>query len=349
MDKERCLSGRATFTAVVKAAKEQGIRIVAIDSEASYRIGVTNTVRDLNDDRRLKKRCEAMNMAMLERYKQYKDGGKYVVFVGSAHVSTCERVPGVSDLLGCPNMVISDLKKDESQEIIEQNIQYKYGTVNKAIHFDILYHRDPKTKIVADLAAVSVDELLETPKINEEMEVELLNTPENDISAVAQGEAVVTEVESSKQKAAKERIYIRIETIYNEILVPINKKIGQIEQHKWSEAYTAATILLAALKAALDAYQKNLLNPSGINKNTPTQIFIGECTDAINAALPVLEKDLGLGDYLKNLLKSIYNAVALIFSDSKSSFFKIEESQSAKAVKEMEAALDKSMDNMLTL
>ena len=143
LDKERNLSGSATFTAVVQAAKNHQIRIVAIDSEAVYSIGVTHSLGDLGNTQATKERYSAMNMAMLDRYKEFNDGGKYIAFIGSGHVSTCLDVPGVSELLGSPNIVVNDL--DESiEEHNEQDILF--GKEPQVIRFDMLYHRHQGTK-----------------------------------------------------------------------------------------------------------------------------------------------------------------------------------------------------------
>lgn len=143
LDKERNLSGSATFTAVVQAAKKQQIRIVAIDSEAVYSIGVTNSLGDLGNTQATKERYSAMNMAMLERYKEFNDGGKYIAFIGSGHVSTILDVPGVSELLGAPNIVVHDLEEG-IEEHIEQDILF--GKEPQVIRFDLLYHRHQGTK-----------------------------------------------------------------------------------------------------------------------------------------------------------------------------------------------------------
>lgn len=143
LDKERNLSGSTTFTAVVQAAKKHQIRIVAIDSEATYSIGVTDSLGDLGNTQATKERYSAMNMAMLDRYKEFNDGGKYIAFIGSGHVSTCLDVPGVSELLGSPNIVVNDL--DESiEEHIEQDILLEIKP--QVIRFDMLYHRHQGTK-----------------------------------------------------------------------------------------------------------------------------------------------------------------------------------------------------------
>lgn len=142
-DERRGLNDTATFTGIVKAAKQNGIRIVAIDSEASYQI-VGSNIGDRQSLRIEKDRYSAMNISMLERVREHSDGGKYVAFVGSGHVANCLGVSGVSDLLGCPNIVIHDFENGYVKESFEKNAMY--GTGEKSVNFDIWYHRAPGAK-----------------------------------------------------------------------------------------------------------------------------------------------------------------------------------------------------------
>lgn len=136
-------SNTATFIGIVEYAKKNGIRIVAIDSEASYQI-VGRTLSDWQDDKITQDRCRAMNMSVLEHVKKNNDGGKFVVFVGSAHVATYLGVPGVSDLLGCPNIVVHDFGTNHNEESFKKNAIH--GTKEKTVQFDILYHRSSGAK-----------------------------------------------------------------------------------------------------------------------------------------------------------------------------------------------------------
>jgi hypothetical protein len=136
LDKERQLSGTASFTAVVESAKQHQIRIIAIDSEAIYGLGVANSLAGLNPSRTIE-RYAAMNMSMFEQFCNVP--GKFIAFVGSAHVATCEGVPGISELVGCPHIVVQDLV--EGREFIEENIFYEHK-----IWFEKLYHRHPVSK-----------------------------------------------------------------------------------------------------------------------------------------------------------------------------------------------------------
>jgi len=148
MDAERKLTGSATYLELVKTAKKNGIRIVAFDSEATYRLGMCNNSGDLvNQVELIKVRCKVMNTAMVESFnKNYKKDEKFVVFVGSAHAVTYEGVQGVSELLGCPNMIIHDYNKNKKQEKIEKQSLFSDDDGHK-FQYDILYHRNPAAKI----------------------------------------------------------------------------------------------------------------------------------------------------------------------------------------------------------
>ena len=118
LDQEHDLSGSASFTAVVEAAKRHHIQIIAIDTEATYRLGISDSMKALFDYSSQQQRFRAMNMAMIEKYQTYDQGTNYIAFVGSAHVATYLQTPGISDLLGCPHIAIYD-QNDVKKEHIE--------------------------------------------------------------------------------------------------------------------------------------------------------------------------------------------------------------------------------------
>jgi len=144
LDGERQLKDTgAGFKQVVEAAKEKGIqRIIAIDSEATYATGVINSISDLcNENASLVERCKVMNMAMFDRFKEYNDQGKYIVFVGNAHASKCNSVPGISNLLGCPSIYV----KDDITHNVEQNTTCNFDGLD--IHFNAVVSRIPRRQV----------------------------------------------------------------------------------------------------------------------------------------------------------------------------------------------------------
>lgn len=65
--------------------------------------------------------------------------------------------------------------------------------------------------------------------------------------------------------------------------------------------------LSSKLSTIINTYLSNIDKPEKLNE-AKTE-FIKDCTSAINDAKPKLEKQLGWGDYLSNLLKSLVNTV----------------------------------------
>lgn len=85
---------------VIRTAKQHGIRIVGVESEASSWLEPLRSVKN---------RMTGMNYSAKQIIEKEKGEGKYVVLVGNAHASTHENVPGLSELIGVPNLLI--LKK----------------------------------------------------------------------------------------------------------------------------------------------------------------------------------------------------------------------------------------------
>jgi uncharacterized iron-regulated protein len=115
-------SGRAknntsyNFTELVIQAKKHGIRIIPIDTMASYSIGggVVESAQDMRD------RALMMNYVAAKRIQEYQkepDSGKYVVFCGSMHINAANsKVPGLTEITGMPTIVVEDLSLDKPQK-----------------------------------------------------------------------------------------------------------------------------------------------------------------------------------------------------------------------------------------
>lgn len=73
--------------------------------------------------------------------------------------------------------------------------------------------------------------------------------------------------------------------------------------------------LLTKLTEARNTYEQNMENSdSKFAYHQFKQIFDNSCKQAITEAKPILEKDLGWGDYLNNLLKSLTNTAIWVIS-----------------------------------
>lgn len=128
------------------------------------------------------------------------------------------------------------------------------------------------------------------------------------------------------------------------ILTELKRKIERVEQHVYPKAHQTALELLEKLDDARNDYARGLENPFPNAKALKTTL-LQTCQLAINDAKPVLEKDLGWGDYLSNLLKSFANIFIGVFSNQRNSFYAIKRSDSAIAVETTEYELDQERQN----
>lgn len=114
------------YVKVVQAAKEAKIRVVAIDTTVSYLAGTDDkkgVKQDLN-------RYRAMNYVAAKIITQEKGRGKFVALMGSAHVATVGGQMGVSEVLGCPSVVIENRKKQPSLQVNVKNLHEKIAHVS---------------------------------------------------------------------------------------------------------------------------------------------------------------------------------------------------------------------------
>lgn len=87
------------YKALVKAAINAGIRVVAIDTEASYNAGLS-IIGSSGPDR-----AAAMNYQAQKIINSEGNEGKFVALIGNTHVSHYDNVPGLSEILNCPNIL----------------------------------------------------------------------------------------------------------------------------------------------------------------------------------------------------------------------------------------------------
>lgn len=155
-------------------------------------------------------------------------------------------------------------------------------------------------------------------------------------------------IEDTVQKAERDRaakeaaqqktegsIHLKMVEI-EKVLVELKGKIGGIDQHKWPKAYDKATFLLVQLESARISYESNLRDSKIMPK--AEKLFKIACTKVITDAMPILEKDLGWGDFLLNALKTLCSNIITL--GNRSDFFPRVQSQSAQAVKDAGQKLD---------
>ena len=98
------------FLTVVEAARQAGIKIVAIDSTTSYQqAGITE-----NDTGTT--RNEMMNYfaeKVIRHYQSLPDSGKWVALVGNSHMNTFQNVYGLAELTGTLGLRITDGVEDK--------------------------------------------------------------------------------------------------------------------------------------------------------------------------------------------------------------------------------------------
>jgi hypothetical protein len=125
------------------------------------------------------------------------------------------------------------------------------------------------------------------------------------------------EQDEAEQKRREEVLHQqKIEGILSRIdliLTALQGKIGTVNRHHFKSAVTTANELLTGLHNARDEYS-TALHPIDSDMNQASEQFNQSCAQIIKNAQPVLERDLAWGDYLRNLLKALANAVIWLFT-----------------------------------
>jgi hypothetical protein len=136
----------------------------------------------------------------------------------------------------------------------------------------------------------------------------------------------------NNETAIKEKIINEKLKKIGTILTNLSLKISESKVLETSEAKGKAIILINDLSHARDKFQKNL--NIGKNEKTAGEQFIIECNSAIQAALPELEKDITLANYLKNIAIWLLNIVitGINKAGGNLSFFSPVQSQSSIVV-----------------
>ncbi len=113
-------------------------------------------------------------------------------------------------------------------------------------------------------------------------------------------------------------------------LTTFRNKIGRIDQHRFPKALQEATSLLSELEKTKETYFKDM------DALDAKQNFINNCRSLINQSKEGLERDLGWGEYLMNLLKALVNALIQVVSFGQAKpFFTPARSKSLVAVEEV--------------
>ncbi|KTD57276.1 Dot/Icm T4SS effector Wip [Legionella shakespearei] len=145
---------------------------------------------------------------------------------------------------------------------------------------------------------------------------------------------VANEIAEAKLHARHQVILNKIDAIFAEL----QNRIGKENQHNNTEALDKAGKLITALQKARDKYEEQLKN--GIPYLKAGFQFKRKCEHAIEDVRTVLERDLGWGDFLTNLLKTLMNVVIQVFTSNPNALFTANRSKAAVALDQMEVDLN---------
>lgn len=120
------------FTKVVEAAQKAGIKTVAIDCEVSY--GLHKSGLGETEDS-LKNRLQGMNYLAHMKIIHRENPAKWVAFVGSSHVNTCESVPGIAELTGAVGVIVDEAIENSPISSTRLNVKEYAG---HEVNFDVL-------------------------------------------------------------------------------------------------------------------------------------------------------------------------------------------------------------------
>jgi len=114
------LNSQYNFTTLVESAKDAGLEVVALDTAKTYATSLDNSENT---------RTKVMNYYAAEKIRLHQPEGKWIAFVGSAHATTYEGVPGLAELHGVRSLVIDD-DGIKSKPSIEINVKGYRGKIN---------------------------------------------------------------------------------------------------------------------------------------------------------------------------------------------------------------------------
>lgn len=107
------------FAELVKAAKDGGLNIIPLDTAETY------ATSGSTDNTRIK----VMNHYAAEKIRLSKPEGKWIAFVGSAHATTYEGIPGLAQLQGVRSLIVDDFGTKFRPEI-QVNVKNYASKIN---------------------------------------------------------------------------------------------------------------------------------------------------------------------------------------------------------------------------
>jgi hypothetical protein len=129
------------FKDMIVAAKAAGIKqIICLDTDETYTMGSSARDGVTNPHERI----SAMNYNAVKVINAYKEKGKYVLFAGGTHIEQYEDIPGLSQLTGCPSVLIQDETTEENIGISQNESLVER---DHTFHFDVIVRKIPSKKM----------------------------------------------------------------------------------------------------------------------------------------------------------------------------------------------------------
>lgn len=131
---DEALKARYCLSRVVEAAKLAGLQIVPIDCAASYNVYRSGLVASPRDE---KIRYQVMNYLADKCITGRDLPGKWLAFVGSAHVNTCLEVPGLAELTGAISLIVSDAREASGHPPVRTRVKGYAGAIDPDVVLSI--------------------------------------------------------------------------------------------------------------------------------------------------------------------------------------------------------------------
>lgn len=228
---------------------------------------------------------------------------------------------GRYDLTGSP---LEMLMWNRSYNKIERPI------TRKGYSLTFVHGHDPSEKSVENI--FNIDNDLGKSKYSNRGTYTVLCSHENELS-----QQEMLKIAENRQSTLDSRK--KILNDIGAIISAFSIKMSSIS-HQYGKARDAADSLLLRLNTAKEAYETKI-DSSADNWVAASAQFKSDCEDAILSEGKILENDLGWGDYLRNMLIALTEAVARVFSAGKySGFFTPVKSESSIAVDKLSTDLN---------
>lgn len=248
----------------------------------------------------------------------------------------------LNQLKGLITTAMNTGKSPQEQVIVLKQAVSTYKVAMDTFKESVIVHH-PKYKEVDGLRVLADDKLqnklyavqelgAKAQRLQNEAEVaakEELAKKQQEQQVALKALDAAQKIAEEKAQAAKAATQKAAETILKKvdaILWDLYSKKAEIGNHL-PEARELADTLYNTLTEARDEYDYQLKNGmtydnKPISFDEAGDLFKDTCDAAIESAMPVLERDVSWGDYLKNVLKSIINALVYVATFGyKSNFF----------------------------